>query len=286
MIKLVKVGVKKLLMPKEALDLFDETYVAIQKWDEQSINIRRCFYGLIRGDAFVELKKFDSEKELFKELCNLSTLHRSTLYDYKNAALIEVELCLEHGRISVNALLELKKDTTEESRKEIWLVVENMCRFDEKNPTPTKAIIAQAKKYYHHNNTTEGKAEREAYFNDQDDELTYICDEYDDQNRQMTAEKALICIKNYTSKELELLSKRIFPTSKVGKDAYKILRETTADELDKFKAELRALCEKSDDEAREYSSPEMFFPMSTLPELVWDGSPEMFFPMSTLPGLV
>ena len=241
---------KKLLSEDAASTLLSETITSIINWDKQSSQVRQHFYDLVRGDAFLALK-YKSENKLFRYLCELSSHHRSTLYDYKNAALMEVELELEHGKLSVSALLELKSKTTPETRKEIWPLVEQICHFDEKNPTPTRAIIAKAKNH-HWETSPEGKAKLEAYMNDlgddvQDDSNIKTPVEQYDKNRQMTAERALSHIKAFNTNQIEILSKSLFPKTKLDKTIYRILHESSDKELGIFKQKFREFFEASDE---------------------------------------
>ena len=242
--------VKRLLDEESAQQLYFKTLDAIHKLDEDKQDVRRCFYDLICGDAYIPLG-FKSEKKLFQTLCELSRLNRSTLYDYKNAALMEVELEIEHGLVSVDALTKLKENTTEESRKEIWPIVEQLCHFDEKRTIPTADMVMKAKKHHYHT-SPEGKAKREAYIN-----ALYDDDELPAPNDQLTIETALQVIGKYSKDEFDMFSKIFSARNGVCKDASRILHELHKWELEEFKATYPTYYKISNAKSHDYSDEEI-----------------------------
>jgi hypothetical protein len=133
------------LSESEAKELFDDAYASITKWDSETTIIKKMLYVLLSSNADVVLE-FKNKHDLVKSLAKGSKKHRSTLYDMANAVFIEIELGLEHGAMSTDALIRLKQGTDEADRYNIFLLAKQSC--SENQDYPSKKMIDKAKLVY------------------------------------------------------------------------------------------------------------------------------------------
>ncbi len=126
----------------EAEKKYEAAPPSIKNWDSATTTIKKDLHALLNSTAYI-LLEFKSKYDLVKFLAKGSKKHRSTLYDLGNAVLIEVEMGLEHGSMSTDALVALKEGTTQENRLEILALAKQFC--NEKQSNPTKPMIIKAK---------------------------------------------------------------------------------------------------------------------------------------------
>lgn len=166
-----KYSIKKIIPSNIAEELLVKVKVEIRELDLVIKKIKNLFYLLERGDSFIELA-FRSEADQFKEISEVSLRHLPQLQKFRKAAKIEVELGLEHDTIPTNILLEIGKNTTPATRKEIWKIINKECYYQRRDdgsyPIPTIKQLKSIKRAIY-NETPEGIKRLDDYFNFSDD---------------------------------------------------------------------------------------------------------------------
>lgn len=113
-----------------------------------SKNMRNLVYQAVAEEIHLTLG-YKSIGALFKTITDdpKCLICRQTVNDYKNAAIVEIGLKLKQGDISVETLLALNKDTTEEERQIIFKRAIKRCK-KESIKNPTKAMIEEERQRY------------------------------------------------------------------------------------------------------------------------------------------
>lgn len=261
--------------------------------------ILRLLYELISGNAYYILRKkrelrkkrngkYINLKTFYKELIHpyeppkrnsekkiiapepdstITKRHRSTLNNYINSVFIEIELGLEHGKYSTDALVELRKGTDESMRLAIW---ENIKGYIRSNIKVTKPIVKREKNKYLF------EIEKDTYSKKMEIDRKVSIDllfeehfEYEDQledfinerkNKKsakkqvapnpFTAKGVLDEIKNFTSKQKAIFHKLFFPKGKVHKLVNSINRNMMTNEFIELRKALEYEMESNNDKSR------------------------------------
>lgn len=258
-------ALEEILSKSKAKKILAETRNSIKRWDSETTFIKRNLYLLLRNESYV-LLDFDSPISLLKDLAKNSEKHRSTLYDMLNAVLIELELSVKHGAMSTDALVELKKGTTEENRYEIFVLAKEYC--NQNQDYPTRPMIDKAKLEFLGNqasNTDNIKAkegleatgtklppapvekkatsktkekEREQLEGTKQLQNSYINSQgQPDEDNQFHPSVVEIVkrIEKYTLLKKQRLLRRLKPTNSVDIDAAKLLHLMDDDQLKRFR---------------------------------------------------
>ncbi|MGY6275710.1 hypothetical protein [Methylomonas sp. MgM2] len=117
------------ILPVIGYDLPPSNKAEAKYWVDHAINlgkaikenhheIRRVIFFLVYFEVYKKLGL--DELELFEKIRRKSGLNKSTIYDYMNAAIVEVELDITQGVMSVDALTYLYHHTEEDERKDIF----------------------------------------------------------------------------------------------------------------------------------------------------------------------
>ncbi|TSA37780.1 MAG: hypothetical protein D4R63_12240 [Methylococcaceae bacterium] len=246
---------------EEAQELFDDAFKRIGVWGTETSYIKLCMYKLCFGNAYIALG-CKTHEVLFKALFRESGLHRTTLNNYKNAVILEVELGLEHNLVSTDALVELKKNTNRIGRKKIWEIAKELCE-DEK--IPTKGLIRQAKlKFEEEEEERKNDDDDDDFFDkleevkfekieleEEYDEGKYIGEVKDEEDKgkvednkkmrySMTLKQAYELTKDYEQQDYARLLKRIYlKKHSVAFDAAKIIRFMSNDDFLTFRREIK-----------------------------------------------
>jgi len=132
---------KKQFTKDEAGKLFIQTKNSINSFAGAADDVRKNIYYLIKNEAYSYLN-YDTENTMFKALFKGCNKHRSTLNDYKICARVEIELNIDQGKMSTDALVALYQGTHKEDWSEIF---ESACEGLANGKFPTKARILEAK---------------------------------------------------------------------------------------------------------------------------------------------
>ena len=100
-----------------AIEWFEETVCQAKNLNSSTQELRRSLFFLVFYDIHMLIRS--SRTYMFKDIVKKSGLNPSTIYDYVNAAMVEKELNLTQGVMSIDALVYLK----EHASKEDWKVI-------------------------------------------------------------------------------------------------------------------------------------------------------------------
>lgn len=218
----------------EAQNLFEDIVQRIKRFNQDGSIIRERVYRLISTNAYIVLG-YKNLRELLKNIEKETSLHRSTINDYKNAAQIEIELNLEHGEWDTEALLTLKKDTTQEDRKSIIDLVEQSKRRgrNRSRSSSLKDMVIHAKKVYK-NDRTKSINQDNSFIADDKNNLTLPVKSKNRPGRKMNTRSALKLIQDFSVQDREELIELLSPKSKIGRVAYLISHLMTHEEIEEF----------------------------------------------------
>ena len=125
----------------KAQKIFDRTCENLKTWGKCTDTTKRDIYELESKNVSEELD-YESNTKMYKEIIKHVKQHKSTIYDFRNSALVEIELDLVHGTLATETLLTVKQNTrTTEERKRVMDIAYEYC---EEGEHPTKKIILQA----------------------------------------------------------------------------------------------------------------------------------------------
>lgn len=102
----------------DADEWIEETIRMAKEVKQSSQEVRRCVFFLVWYD--IHKLAGMSRVYMFKDIIKKSGLNRSTIYDYVNAALVETELNITQGVMSVDALVYLKEHASKEDWQDIF----------------------------------------------------------------------------------------------------------------------------------------------------------------------
>ena len=125
----------------EASKIFKEVIHRIKKWKKEEIAIKEIVYKLILTNAYSVLG-YKNQREMLKGIQNATSLDRSTINDYKNVALIEIEQDLKPGEWDTETVLTFRSKTTDRDRKILRFLL------DKEEVPITKKIVLEKKEQY------------------------------------------------------------------------------------------------------------------------------------------
>lgn len=124
-----------------AQNIFDRTCEHLKTWGKCTDKIKLYIYKLESKNVSEKLG-YESNTKMYKEIIKHAKQHKSTIYDFRNSALMEIELGLVHGDLATETLLILKQNTrTAEERNRVMEIAYKHC---EEGKSPTKKIILKA----------------------------------------------------------------------------------------------------------------------------------------------
>lgn len=259
------------LSKDDATKLFKDTVKSIKKYENEAIAIKKYFYQLVFYNAHVQLG-YETCEDMFRELMkDVTSKHRSTINDYKNAVFVEVELGIEHGVMGTEPLIAIKEHVDQKYWKRLYKLAQKSC--DNSQEYPTKKQIEDAKLRLYavltNQNTTKDKSpkvENKVDKKNHDGEFTLEDDDddVDSSNKSTTVDKKQITkevaqpsittpakskqerilaktlktIEKFSAKDKKQLLSRLEPTNDVDIAAAQLLHYTDDSQLKKIKKQL------------------------------------------------